>query len=211
VESIFSQLSSSVGDRTNAANHAVALACLDNPALLAQVAQGLLSQDERLAGDCAEVMTQTAAETPEAVLPYAGPLIMLLDHPFTRARWEAAHTLATIAPMISDHLRSKRGLLDRLIRTDPSIIVRDYTVDIVAGLAGASPEDAKWAFPLLLDCLHNRNGKHAGRALPGLGRVAEVMPDTRGVIRQHAESLSDHPRGGVRKAARRLTEALDRM
>ena len=79
VTSILAQLSSAVGDRTNAANHAVAQACLADPHLLADVAEGLLSDNQRLAGDCGEVMTQTASLAPENVAPYADVLLSLLD------------------------------------------------------------------------------------------------------------------------------------
>jgi HEAT repeat protein len=206
--SILRQLSSAVGDRTNAANHSVATACLSDPQLLNQIAHGLLGEDDRVAGDCAEVMTQTAAEAPEYVIPYVDALISLLDHPFTRARWEAAHALAEIAGFVPDILRPKQALLQDILRTDRSIIVRDYTVDIVASLAGNSPADAAWTYPILLGCLSRWEGRHAGHALPGLGRVAELLPEHRGEIYRLTAELVDHPRGAVRKAARRLVKAL---
>jgi hypothetical protein len=208
VDSPLNQLSSSVGDRTNAANHAVARACLANPSLLEPIGGGLLGDDKKLAGDCAEVMTQTAAEAPELVVPYAGALIKLLEHPYTRARWEAAHALADIASLVPEQLRKSRDLLVDLIRHDSSIIVRDYSVDIVSGLAGASVDDAAWAFPILQECLDLWDGRHAGHSLPGLGRVAEHLPHHRAQIRRQAEGLQDHQRGVVRKAAKRLVRKL---
>jgi hypothetical protein len=206
---LLSQLSSSVGDRTNAANHAVAKICLDDPELLAQIAEGLSGENHRLAGDCAEVMTQIAMDAPEHAVPYADRLITILDHPFTRARWEAAHALAIIAPQVAGQLRPKRALLEHMIRSDSSIIVRDYTVDIVAELAGASKEDADWVYTVLLDCLTIWEGRHAGHALPGLGRVAEQLPGRRDEIRRNVAGLVEHPRGVVRKASRRLLKTLD--
>lgn len=206
--SVLNQLSSAIGDHTNAANHAVAAACLADPTLLEQIAGGLAGEGEKMAGDCAEVMTQTAAEAPDLVVPYADVLIGVLDHPFTRARWEAAHALAVIASRVPDRLREARGRLDAIIRTDTSIIVRDYTVVIVAGLAGSSSADAAWAYPLLMDCLSLWEGRHAGHALPGLGQVAVQLPQHSAEIRRHAAELVDHERGMVRKAARRLVKSL---
>lgn len=207
--SILAQLSSAVGDRTNAANHSVVQACLANPKLLVDVAEGLLSDDHRLAGDCGEVMTQTASMAPEKVAPYADVLLSLLDHPYTRARWEAAHALAEIATLVTGRLQSKQELLHSIIRTDSSIIVRDYTVDIVSHAASVSREDAGWAYPILVDSLSLWEGRHAGHALPGLGHVAESLPEHRDEIGRLAAGFVDHPRGVVRKAARRVVRALD--
>jgi len=207
--SILAQLSSAVGDRTNAANHAVARACLAHRELLADVAEGLLSDDERLAGDCGEVMTQTAVVAPVAVAPYADVLLSLLDHPYTRARWEAAHALAEIASLVPGRLRSTQEILYHIVKTDSSIIVRDYTVDVIANAAGASPADAGWAYPILVACLSLWEGRHAGHALPGLGQVAECLPEHRDEIGRRAAKLVDHQRGVVRKAARRLVKTLN--
>ncbi len=164
---MLSQLSSAVADRTNTANHSVTPACLADPTLLAQIADGLVGDDERLAGDCAEVMTQTAAEAPEHVVPFADALISLLDHPFTRARWVAAHALAAIAGCVPDRLGPKKALLQDIIRTDKSIIVRDDTVGIVASLAGNSPADAAWTYPILLGCLSLWRAAMPGMPCPG--------------------------------------------
>jgi len=209
--SILAQLSSAVGDRTNAANQAVVQSCLANPELLADVAEGLLGDDQRLAGDCGEVMTQTASLAPENVIPYAEVLLSALDHPSTRARWEAAHALAEIAGRVPGNLRVKQDRLTEIVRTDSSIIVRDYTVDILANLAGVSQDDARWTYPILLDCLTLWDGRHAGHALPGLGHVAEGLPEYRETIAHHAGALTEHRRGVVRKAAKRLIRDLAQL
>jgi hypothetical protein len=68
---IVEQLSSQTGDRTEASNRAVAWQCLTDAAALEEIAGGLESEDERLAGDCAEVMTKVAETKPALVNPYA--------------------------------------------------------------------------------------------------------------------------------------------
>lgn len=209
--SILAQLSSAVGDRTNAANKAVVEASLANPELLADVAEGLLGDDQRLAGDCGEVMTQSAALAPDNVTPYAEVLLSALDHPSTRARWEAAHALAEIANRVPGNLRVKHDRLAEIVRTDSSVIVRDYTVDILANMADVSQDDARWTYPILLDCLTLWDGRHAGHALPGLGSVAERLPQHRETIAHHAGALTEHRRGVVRKAARRLVRELAKL
>ena len=59
--SILSQLSSQVGDRSEASNRKVVRQCLENPALLDEIAVGLKQQDAALLGDCAEVLTMVGS------------------------------------------------------------------------------------------------------------------------------------------------------
>jgi len=62
---ILSQLSSQVGDCTEAANRRVVAQCLANPDLLTEVLEGLKNKKAALVGDCAEVLTQVAEQSPE--------------------------------------------------------------------------------------------------------------------------------------------------
>jgi hypothetical protein len=94
---ILSELSSQIGDRTEAANKRVAAQVLREPNLLEQIASGLMSDERKLAGDCAEVMTNVAAERPELILPYSNSLIAQIDNEDSRVRWESMHILAEIA------------------------------------------------------------------------------------------------------------------
>lgn len=205
---IYDHLSSRTGDRTEASNRAVAAQCLAEPALLADVAEGLRDKDARLAGDCAEVMTQVASEQPSLVLPYADALLALLDHPATRTRWEAAHALSLIAAWIPDSIGTSLPTLVRHIRTDTSVIVRDYAVDCLSSYADAGQEQARAVYPILVECLSRWEGKQAGHALPGLERVARRLPELADAIRALAQDQLEHPRAVVRKAAKRLLRTL---
>ena len=61
--SVLDQLSSQVGDRTEKSNLKVVAQCLIEPALLAEIAEGLANPDAACAGDCAEVMTKVLSRT----------------------------------------------------------------------------------------------------------------------------------------------------
>lgn len=50
--SILAHLSSQVGDRTEYSNRKVVVQCLDEPDLLAEIAEGLKSSKAALVGDC---------------------------------------------------------------------------------------------------------------------------------------------------------------
>ncbi len=206
---IVTQLSSQIGDRTEAANRRVAEQCLADPTLLADIADGLLSRDDKLQGDCAEVLTKTAAAKPELVVPYVMNLVRLLSHKTTRVRWEAMHALALIAEFVPDIVESRLAQLANMIQTDKSTIVRDHAVDAVGNYAKTGRQAAEKAFPILNGALRAWGGKHAARALNGLGIVAEVLPDYRNEVYGIAGQYLGHKRGVVAKAAKSLLKRLE--
>ena len=205
---VISELSSKMGDRTETANKRVAACCVRKPSLLAEIAAQLGSTDAALAGDCAEVFTQVAMERPASIAPYAALLLPLLRHKKTRVRWEAMHALALVADHVPDVIGPELPELDRIIHEDPSIIVRDYAVDVVGNYAGTSADAARAAYLILQGSLYVWEGRHAGHALVGLARVADAAPDLGPVICPDAERFRDHAKNSVRKAARQLIRAL---
>ncbi len=207
--SIVDQVSSRVGDRTETPNRAVAELCLADPSLLPQIAAGLGRGDRMLAGDCAEVLTMVAEADPALVSPFAGALCTLLDHEYTRARWEAVHALALIATRVPETIHSNLPTLAGMIRTDRSTIVRDHTVDVIANYASIGPQQAAESYSILLEAVELWEGKHAHHALPGLAHVAGSHPEHREEIRRVAEGMLNHPKGVVRKAAGNLLRALE--
>ncbi len=110
---VLQQLSSQAGDRSEYSNRKVALRCLDQPELLAEIAAGLDSRDVKLVGDCAEVLTMVAETRPDLIAPYAKKLAVLLAHKTTRVRWEAMHALALVASQVPRVIAS---LLPRLAK-----------------------------------------------------------------------------------------------
>ncbi|PKO22728.1 MAG: hypothetical protein CVU38_07815 [Chloroflexi bacterium HGW-Chloroflexi-1] len=204
---LLDQLSSRVGDRTAESNRQVAARCLEDSALLGQVAAGLTSQDATLLGDCAEVFTLVAEARPEWVAPYAGALLPVLPHKKTRVRREAAHALALTAALAPEILAPILPQLAEIVRTDGSIIVRDYTVDAIGNYAVSSAEAARAVYPLLCEALTAWDGKHAAHAIDGLCHVAAVVPDLADALRAIGKGYLQNRSGVVRKAARALVRA----
>ena len=163
--SILDRLASSLGERRQDANCAVAEECVADPELLAEIADGLRSPNPRLAGDCAEVMTKVAEVSPQLVAPFAAQLAEMLAHKNGRVRWESMHAFALVSGLVPDRVGERLEWLCDLIRGDKSVIVRDYAIDAVAGYGGTSPEAAKRAAPILEDATAVWNGKHAARAV----------------------------------------------
>lgn len=207
--SILTRLSSQVGDRSEYSNRKVVLQCLEDPLLLDEIAAGLTGKDAALIGDCAEVMTHVAAQHPEWVAPYAPALSALIGHKKTRVRWEAMHALALVAASVPAIIASLLPTLAGLIRSDPSVIVRDYATDAIAGYAATGKPAAAEAYPLLKDALGVWGGKHAGHALKGLACVAALAPELREEIGAIAAEYSQSGRTVVRKAAKELLKGIE--
>jgi hypothetical protein len=208
--SIRQALSSQRGERTETANREVAALCLEQPNLLGEIAAGLESEDERLRADCAEVLTFVAEARPELVKPLARQLGELLDQPHTRTRWEAAHALALVAGLAPRQVTPRLPALAERMRHDPSVIVRDYVVEALANYAGSGRAAAERAWPLLKQALDLHGGKHAARALRGLGNVARWCPAHAAEVRALAYARLDAGRGVTRAAARAVLRGLAR-
>ena len=204
--SILSKLASQVGERKEDANRAAARRCLVQPALFAEIADGLQSSNAALAGDCAEVMTMAAEENPQNVALY-GPLISkLLFHKSTRVRWEAAHALALTAGLAPDLVASILPLLSEMIRADKSVIVRDYVIDVIGNYAEIDVQAAEKAYPLLVEALAVWDGKHAGHALNGLANVLEKLPAKQAEIADLCAPYLEDKRAAVKKAVKRIVK-----
>jgi hypothetical protein len=205
---IWQQLSSQTGDRTEQSNLEVVRLCLENPGLLEDITAGLSHQDADLVGDCAEVLTKVAEQRPDLVAPYVEGLAALLSHKKTRARWEAVHALSLVAALRPDAIKANFERLTNLLHHDNSVIVRDYATDTFGAYAQTSAEAARAAYPVLVDMLTLWDGKHAARALRGLGSVAKAAPDLEGEIMGIAQQYTRHGRGVVQKAAKALVKVL---
>jgi hypothetical protein len=153
-------------------------------------------------------MTLVAESEPSLVVPYADRLAPLLDHSFTRARWESMHALALITPHIPGVVARLLPIVAQMIQDDTSTIVRDHGVKMISSYAAIGPAQAEESYPILMEALTAWGGKHAHHALPGLRHVADYHPTHRAMIRAAAQVLVDHPRRVVRGEAQRLLRSL---
>lgn len=208
--SILNQLSSQLGERDFNSNIKVAQQCLDNPILLDEISTGLSSKDNALAGDCAEVFTKVSEEKPELVVKYAKDLVPLLEHKYTRARWEAMHAIALIASLIPDVVSSILPQLHRTSLSDKSTIVRDYSVIAVSNYATTSKKAADESLPVLKRILEVWKEKQAARALKGLQNVAQANPSKTSEVFSLIKPFEKSPKGTVKKAAKDVLKALQK-
>lgn len=208
--SILDRLSSRCGERSEESNQNVAADCIENPGLLREIIAGLGSRDAKLAGDCAEVCTMAAMVRPDLIAPYAEDLAAVRLHPATRVRWEAAHSLALVAALRPEMAAGLLQSLVETIRSDTSIIVRDYSIDILANFAAVGEAEAKRVYPALVESLNLWNGRHAGHALAGLEYAARFLPALRSEIRSMIQPFLSNDRQVIRKAAAQVNKAAER-
>ena len=206
--SILDQLSSQTGDRTEYSNRRVAIQCQDDPDLLADIVAGLRNLEVAIVGDCAEVLTKVAEAQPDLVASSAGALVPLLSSRKTRVRWEAMHALALVSHLAPGTIDTALPQLSEILRTDKSVIVRDYATDALAGYAATSETAARAAYPLLKMMLTSWNGKQAGHALQGMRNVAAQAPALLPELRITAQEYLSFPRAVVRMAAKSLQKTL---
>lgn len=206
--SILEKLSSRVGDRTEESNKAVAAECLKKPVLLKEIESGLLSDDAKLAADCAEVMTNVAIKNPILLVPFAGVLHKTITHKNSKAKWEAVHSVSLIAEFIPDDISHNLSVISSLMFDDKSVIVRDYSTDIIGNFAGVGKTEAEKAYPLLREMLYRYEGKHAGHALKGLINVVRLMPEEKNVIAGIAQEFFDHKKAVISKTAKSLAKCI---
>ncbi len=205
--SIIESLSSKSAEKPEESNKKVAAECLKTPSLLKDIIGNLRSKNSRLAGDNAEICTMIAQNRPELIAPFAEALCEIRLHPYTRARWEAAHCLALVAHLRTDLIAGLIPDLMETIRKDDSIIVRDYTIDILANYSSAGESAALQAFPGLIEGLSVWNGRHAGHALAGLEHTARFLPHLRSEIHTIILPFLNSDKNVIRKAARKVSKA----
>ena len=174
---ILKQLSSQKGDRTEDSNRIVAGQCMADPGLLAYISVGLEDRDKKLQSDCAEVFTMVAEKRPELVVPHAENILPLLSCKETKTRWEAAHTLAYIAELAPGVVSDALPALCSLIGRDKSTIVRDYSLDTVAGYAKVGVETSREAYAILKSALAEWGEKHARQVFRGFNNILDKLPD----------------------------------
>jgi hypothetical protein len=206
--SLLSQLSSQVGDRTEASNLRVVGLCLDDPSLLKEIYLGCTEDDPALVGDCAEVLTKVAETDPTLVVRYADGLSGLLLHPNTRVRWEATHAIALIAGLIPATVSALLPILVRMLREDQSVIVRDHAVDALGNYAATGDHASECVYPDLIEGLNLWNGKQAGHALHSLAKAAHYLPARQAELIEIADTYSHSDRPVIAKSAKELLNAV---
>lgn len=207
--SIINELSSQAGDKTEASNRRVAEKCINNSMLIQEIAEGLGDKNQKLAADCAEVLTFISEQHPGLVVPHTDAIIAGLDHKHTKVRWEATHTIAYIAAAVPDSITSILEVLQRMALSDKSKIVQDYATIAIGNYGSSGAAAASKALPLLTRVLEIEGDRQAVRVLEGMGKLLRAQPSLKEEISQAIASQSENPKSSIVKAYKKLAKALD--
>lgn len=206
---LLGRLSSQIGERSEEGNRYVAKMCLNEPSLLKEIKCGLTVSDDRLVGDCTEVLTFIAEQQPELIIQYSNDLLNLIDHKKSKVRWEAMHAISFIVGYIPDEITPLLPKLSRMINEDNSTIVRDYCIETFCQYARIGEKEALEVFPYLKIALYAWGGKHQARVLKGFLFICQSTDKFTLEIRGLTEDYIDDKRGVVKKAVKALVKLID--
>lgn len=181
-----------------------ALACLESPGLLEEVASGLRAKNVRAARDCAEVMVLVARQRPLLVAPYFDDLRAALESRNARVRWGAMGAIAEIAQFVPMRIESLLPRIESIAVDDRSVSVRDLAVQALGNYAGTGPTAARTVLPLLERAVAVHSGRHAAKALSGLLMAGYHVPELADRIVALARKFESDSRPSVTKAVRRI-------
>lgn len=203
---ILEELSTAKNDSTEESNKNVARQCIDNPELIYEIAEGFNSKNKKIVSDCIEVFTIIAENNSELIIPFADKIVILLTSKETKTRWEATHTLSFIADKIPNLISSCLNILEVIIETDKSTIVRDYSVDIISNYSKAGKEFSEVAFKILVKVLNLWGEKHAKQALKGLNNVMFYCNEKENEIKEIAKPYLESTKKVVVKEAKKIMD-----
>ena len=146
---------------------AIELSCSEDIAGIEGIARGLKDKDQAVANDCIKVLYEIGYRKPNLITGYACDFISLLSSKNNRLVWGGMIALGTIAGLVPDILFENF----RIIKTaydKGSVITRDHSISVFAGISKACPEYEKIVFPLILEHLRTCRPKeipqHSERA-----------------------------------------------
>ncbi len=205
---ITEQLSSQSGDTTQASNVKVAEECAKKPSHLDDIVKALKSKDSKLAGDAAEVLTMVAQKAPELITKYSKELFEQIDHKTTRVRWEIMHSISLIADRVPREIDKIYHKLEEIMKSDKSVIVRDYATDAIGKYAAAGKKEAQKAYETLKENLKTWEERHATRVMEGLMVVYKSWPDSKEELKQIATKYTESSKATIKKTAAKLGKML---
>lgn len=207
--SIINKLSSQVGDKTEASNKLVSEECIKTPQLLTEIVDELSSKDQKMAADCAEVLTFVSENHPDLVAPHFDEIVPFLDHKHTKVRWEITHTIAQLASTNPAAIEKLLEPLQRMALSDQSKIVQDYSTIAIGNYGSSSEETAAEALPLLARILEIKGDKQAVRVIDGMSKLVAANPALSDDIRKVTASQANNTKSSIKRAYGKLIKQLN--
>ena len=147
---------------------AIELCKSEDAIAIREIAGGLKSKDQAVANDCIKVLYEIGYRSPALIAEYAADFISLLTSRNNRLVWGGMTALGTIADLAADALyenfKTIKSAYDK-----GSVIARDHSISVFAGISRANPEYEKTVFPVIIEhlktCRPKEIPQHAERAM----------------------------------------------
>ena len=182
---------------------------LENPELLDEVINGLSSEEKRIRGGCAEIISLISEKIPERVLPYIDTILEGLDSGSPIRRWEAICTLGNLSQIErSGRISAQISRIAENLSTE-SVVLRLHTVRALGKIGRNNPSTSKEVFDLLIGSAKYFKEKDVGFVAEALTYLSGY-PDLHPAMMEFAQSLLKSKNRTVLSKAKKLITLLDR-
>jgi len=152
--SIIPQLATSLGHKEEAPNIELAhkIVVSNNENAVKELIENLNNKNKAIAFDCIKTLYEIGGQKPELISGYKKDFINQLNSKQGRMVWGAMTAISAIAGLVPDEIYANLTLIIDTADTSGSVIARDHTMYILAGLA-KHPEYYKDCMALMLEQL----------------------------------------------------------
>ncbi|MCL1808187.1 MAG: hypothetical protein FWG42_00290 [Clostridiales bacterium] len=155
-----------------------------------EIVDGLMGSDMAVSNDCIKVLYEIGYRKPHLIAGYAGDFVSLLASKNNRLVWGGMIALGTIAELSADFLFEKFEAIKTAYEKG-SVITRDNSISVFAGICKASRDYEKVVFPVIIEhlktCRPKELPQHAERAAVCISRnnkdaFLEVLSKRKGIL-----------------------------
>ncbi|MCL1983271.1 MAG: hypothetical protein FWG53_09350 [Clostridiales bacterium] len=143
----------------------------EDAAGIKEIRDGLMGNDAATANDCIKVLYEIGYRKPHLIAGYAEDFVSLLASKNNRLVWGGMTALGTVAELSADLLFRKFEAI-KSAYDNGSVITRDNSISVFAGICKASRDYNAAVFPTIIEHLRTCRPKelpqHAERAAAGV-------------------------------------------
>jgi hypothetical protein len=184
---------------------AVELCETNNIAGIEEIVQGLSDKKEQLANDCIKVLYEIGERKPELIADYVTDFLKLLKSRNNRLVWGGMTALAEIASLRPKEIFENRSIVFQAYENG-SVITRDNSISVFAGLAKADKQYEQEMFDILMKhlrtCKPREVGQHAERTFICVNQDNSAVFSE--VLRYRRDHLTEAQKKRVDKLIRKI-------
>jgi hypothetical protein len=182
---------------------------LTEPALVAEIIQGLQADAARVKFGCAKILRLVSERAPERVYPHFGVFVRLLEHENKLLQWEAIFVLSHLARV--DTKDRFGGIFGKYFAPIPGPLMIT-AANVIGGAARIAVARPRWADRIAREVLKVARARYQtaecrnvaiGHAIEAFGQFHDLLQNKRPVVRFVMGQLKN-TRNATRKKAERF-------